>query len=123
MVTVKSSTVGRLNRPDSKDRRPPHFGAARHRYVFRIMKAVRIHSFGGPEVLEIEDAPRPEPREGEILIRVRAAGVNPVDYKIRSGGYKRADIDLPLTSREALEQSYRVRSRSLAIKMTYWLAR
>jgi NADPH:quinone reductase-like Zn-dependent oxidoreductase len=61
------------------------------------MKAVRIHSFGGPEVLETVDAPQPEPREGEILIRVRAAGVNPVDYKIRSGGYKRADIDLPLT--------------------------
>ena len=49
------------------------------------MKAVRIHSYGGPEVLVYEDAPRPQPAAGEILIRVHAAGVNPVDWKIREG--------------------------------------
>lgn len=49
------------------------------------MKAVRIHGYGGREVLVYEDAPRPEPKEGEILVRVRAAGVNPVDWKIRAG--------------------------------------
>jgi len=49
------------------------------------MKAVRFHSFGGPEVLTYEDAPRPEPQDGELLIRVHAAGVNPADWKIRSG--------------------------------------
>ena len=49
------------------------------------MKAVRIRSFGGPEVLRYEDVPRPEPRGGEMLVRVHAAGVNPVDWKIREG--------------------------------------
>lgn len=51
------------------------------------MKAVRIHHFGGPEVLDLEDLPRPEPGPGEVLVRIRAAGVNPVDYKIREGRY------------------------------------
>jgi len=49
------------------------------------MKAVRIHEYGGPEVLKYEDAPRPEPGPGEVLIRVHAAGVNPVDWKVRAG--------------------------------------
>jgi NADPH:quinone reductase-like Zn-dependent oxidoreductase len=49
------------------------------------MKAVRIHSYGGPEVLVYEDAPRPEAAAGEVLIRVRAAGVNPLDWKVRAG--------------------------------------
>ena len=49
------------------------------------MKAVVIHSYGGPEVLQYEDVPRPEPKEDEILIRVIAAGVNPVDAKVRHG--------------------------------------
>lgn len=52
------------------------------------MKAARIHSYGDPEVLTYEDAPRPEPGEGEVLIRVQAAGVNPIDWKIRSGQMK-----------------------------------
>lgn len=49
------------------------------------MKAVRIHEYGGPEVLKYEDAPRPEPGPDEVLIRVHAAGVNPVDWKVRAG--------------------------------------
>jgi NADPH:quinone reductase-like Zn-dependent oxidoreductase len=52
------------------------------------MKAVRIHQYGGPEMLRYEDAPRPEPAAGEVLVRVRAAGVNPVDWKIRQGYFK-----------------------------------
>lgn len=57
------------------------------------MKAMRIHSFGGPEVLVYEDAPKPEPGEGEVLIRVHAAAINPIDWKIRSGFVKK---DLPM---------------------------
>jgi len=49
------------------------------------MKAVRIHAFGGPEVLRYEEVRRPEPRAHQILVRVHAAGVNPVDWKIRQG--------------------------------------
>ena len=49
------------------------------------MKAIRIHRFGGSEVLELDDVPVPQPRENELLIRVHAASVNPVDYKIRRG--------------------------------------
>jgi NADPH:quinone reductase-like Zn-dependent oxidoreductase len=52
------------------------------------MKAVRIHNYGGPEVLQYEDAPRPEPQAGEVLIRVLAAGVNPIDWKVREGYMK-----------------------------------
>jgi NADPH:quinone reductase-like Zn-dependent oxidoreductase len=57
------------------------------------MKAVRIHKFGGPEVLQLEDVPRPEPGTREVLVRVHAAGVNPVDWKIREG--KLGKIPLP----------------------------
>ncbi len=49
------------------------------------MKAVMIHEYGGPEVLKYEDVPRPEPQRDEVLVRVHAAGVNPVDWKIREG--------------------------------------
>ncbi len=52
------------------------------------MKAVRIHQYGGPEVLRYEDAPRPVVKPDEVLIRVHAAGVNPVDWKVREGHVK-----------------------------------
>ena len=51
------------------------------------MKVVRIAQFGGPEVLHLESIPVPKPDEGELLVKVAAAGVNPVDFKIRSGKY------------------------------------
>ena len=54
----------------------------------RTMKAVCIYSYGGPDVLVYEDAPRPHPAAGEVLIRVHAAGINPVDWKIREGHLK-----------------------------------
>jgi NADPH:quinone reductase-like Zn-dependent oxidoreductase len=49
------------------------------------VKAVRIHSDGGPEVLVLEDAPDPEPREGEVLVRLRASALNHLDVWIRKG--------------------------------------
>ncbi len=61
------------------------------------MKAVRIHEYGGPEVLCLEDAPIPVLTAGEVLIRVHAAGVNPVDWKIREGRLRgRVEHRLPL---------------------------
>ncbi len=51
----------------------------------RSMKAIRIHEFGGPEVLRYEDAPLPELKPGEVLVRVHAVGINPPDWYLRSG--------------------------------------
>jgi NADPH:quinone reductase-like Zn-dependent oxidoreductase len=59
------------------------------------MKAVRVHNYGGPEVLRFEDAPRPTPGSGEVLIKVHAASVNAIDWKARAG-YLKDYIPLPL---------------------------
>ncbi len=53
------------------------------------MRAIRVHQFGGPEVLRLEDVPDPKPGVHEIVVRLHAAGVNPVDTYIRSGAYAR----------------------------------
>jgi len=50
-----------------------------------MMKAVRLHAFGGPEMLVYEDAPRPEIKPGEVLVRVHAVGLNPPDWYLREG--------------------------------------
>src|SRR5438874_5138841 len=61
------------------------------------MKAIVAHEYGGPEVLKYEDAPRPEPKEDQILVRVIAAGVNPVDGMIRSGMFsKNKKLESPI---------------------------
>jgi NADPH:quinone reductase-like Zn-dependent oxidoreductase len=49
------------------------------------MKAVVVHQYGGPEVLKFEDYPDPAPGPGEVLVRVAATSVNPIDYKRRAG--------------------------------------
>jgi NADPH:quinone reductase-like Zn-dependent oxidoreductase len=49
------------------------------------MKAIVVHQYGGPEVLKFEDYPDPVPGPGEVLVRVAAASVNPIDYKRRAG--------------------------------------
>ena len=60
----------------------------------QMMKAIVIHQFGGPDVLKYEDAPRPQPKEGEILVRVIAAGVNPVDTYVTAGKFGKATLPL-----------------------------
>jgi NADPH:quinone reductase-like Zn-dependent oxidoreductase len=59
------------------------------------MKAVRIHDYGDVDVLRYEEAPQPQLRAGDILVRVEAAGVNPLDHKVRQG-YLKARIALPM---------------------------
>src|SRR5438067_5913286 len=66
-----------------------HWMSIRHRAgTHNFMNAVRIHSYGAPKALLYEEAPRPQVREGEVLIRVHAAGVNPLDCKVRAGEFK-----------------------------------
>ncbi len=49
------------------------------------MKAIVVHEYGGPEVLKFEEYPDPVPGRGEVLVRIAAASVNPIDYKRRAG--------------------------------------
>src|SRR5262249_31355523 len=50
-----------------------------------IMQALQIHSYGGPEQLKLEETQRPVPDAGEVLVRIHATGVNPIDWQIRQG--------------------------------------
>src|SRR5262249_40925116 len=58
------------------------------------VKAIRVHACGGPEALVLEDLPLPSPGRGQVLVAVKAAGVNLFDTQLRSGLYQR---ELPLT--------------------------
>src|SRR5215467_7889898 len=60
------------------------------------MKAIRVHEFGGPEVLQLEEVPAPQPGSGQVLVRMHATGVNPVETYIRAGKYARLPT-LPYT--------------------------
>jgi len=51
------------------------------------MKAIRVHQFGGPEALKLDEIPTPKPDAGQVLVRVRAVGVNPYDTYMRAGTY------------------------------------
>ena len=61
------------------------------------MKAVRIHSFGSPDVMQVDEIEAPRPKRGEVLIRVCASSVNPVDFKTRSGEFKMPGAHMPIT--------------------------
>ncbi len=60
------------------------------------MKAILVHEFGGPEVLKLEETPTPQPAAGQVLVRIRAAGVNPYDTYMRTGNYMKKPA-LPYT--------------------------
>jgi NADPH:quinone reductase len=60
------------------------------------MNAIRVHQFGGAEVLQLEEVPDPKPAAGQVVVRVRAAGVNPVEAYVRAGAYARLPA-LPYT--------------------------
>ena len=62
----------------------------------KMTNAIRFHDYGGPEVMKLEQTPCPVPKADEILVRVHAMGVNPVDWKVREGlARKRLNIALP----------------------------
>ena len=64
----------------------------------KTMKAVRVHHFGGPDMLELDRLAVPKPANDEVLVRVLAASVNPVDYKTREGDFPAVTADqLPVT--------------------------
>jgi len=52
------------------------------------MKAVRMQAYGAPDVLALDEVPRPEPGPGQVTVRIHASSVNPIDWKIRSGGQR-----------------------------------
>jgi NADPH:quinone reductase-like Zn-dependent oxidoreductase len=54
----------------------------------QTMNAIQVHDYGDANQLKLEQIARPEPREGEVRVHVYAAGVNPVDWKFRSGMLK-----------------------------------
>jgi len=56
------------------------------------MKAIRVTAHGGPEVLKLEDVPQPSPATDQLLVRIQAAGVNPVDTYIRAGAYSISNL-------------------------------
>ncbi len=62
-----------------------------------LMQAIRYHEYGGPEVLRLEQVERPSPDVDQVLVRVKAAGVNPADWKMRAGLFKAfRQVNLPL---------------------------
>ena len=62
------------------------------------MRAARFHEYGPPSVLVVDTVERPEPKAGEVLVRVRFAGVNPIDWKLRAGYLQQfMPITLPTT--------------------------
>lgn len=60
------------------------------------MKAIRIHQFGGPKVLRMESVDRPRLKAGEVLVKIRGAGINPLDAKIRDGSFSKYKDQLPI---------------------------
>lgn len=59
------------------------------------MKAVRVERFGGPENIKLETIPKPEPGNGQMLVRVEATGINPIDWKLREGMFR--NLPVPFT--------------------------
>lgn len=62
------------------------------------MLAAQFDKYGGPEAIEVRDVPEPTPKQGQVLVTVRAASLNPIDWKIRSGNLKGLQLEFPVTT-------------------------
>ena len=69
------------------------------------MKAIRVEQFGGPEVMKLQDASDPKADQGQLVVRMKAIGVNPVDTYIRSGTMPENQICLTRRARTGQESS------------------
>jgi len=78
------------------DRAPDYFRISNFEFRIFPMKAIRVSRFGDPSVLELDDLPAPSPAPGQLLVRLHAAGVNPVEAYVRAGTYPRLPA-LPYT--------------------------
>src|SRR4029078_10032239 len=72
------------------------FALPRSPAVMEPMKAIVVTEFGGPDVMRVAEVPDPSPGPGQVVVRIRAAGVNPVDAYVRTGTYARTP-PLPYT--------------------------
>jgi len=67
-----------------------------HMHMNQLMRAVVINEYGNNDVVQYVDIERPEPQAGEVLVKIHAAGVNPIDWKIRDGAGQRMGMMLPI---------------------------
>src|SRR6185312_10566773 len=67
-----------------------------------IMRAITFSTYGGPDVLQLSEVPVPEPGPGQVRLSVRVAGVNPIDWKIRSGAMQQ-NFQVPFPNIHGLE--------------------
>src|SRR5690606_28300078 len=95
--STPAATVAPVPRPSRPagawTARPPTEEASGRRREMKLARAVVFRSYGGPDVLELVEVPEPTAGENEVRVRVRAAGVNPVDCKIRQGAFATAAAD------------------------------
>ena len=78
-----------------------------------MAKAIRIHKYGGPEVMSYEDVPTPQPKAGEVLIRQSAIGLNFIDVYHRTGLYPAASMPFTPGSEGAVRDTLTVRQSGL----------
>src|ERR1700722_12518844 len=80
---MSASSIGCSGSWHRRSRRPPADSASQRREI--MVKAVRYDEFGGIDVLRVEEVERPVPGDGQVLVRVKAAGINPSEAVIRTG--------------------------------------
>src|SRR5258706_12531590 len=95
MVTRPLPTSGAISFKEPRTQREKR---VRTTMSTQTMRVIHVRRYGGPEQLKLEQKPRQQPQTGEVLVRVYAAGVNPIDWKIRQGLMKESrPVTFPYT--------------------------